>query len=295
MKPKPDATIALKPTLPFDFDLSSRINRLDKDYTHSVYFENTLYKCLEIEEKSSLISIKEKDNILKANLYGTNLARLEKTANWILSADLDLTPFYSTKDKVMTSLLETLYGLKPPRTASIYEALVIAITEQQISLKVALILQSRLVKRYGSEYKFGPQTYYSFPTPKRLASAEIADLRQLGLSRNKATFITDISRDLASGALDLESLKNDPTEKARENLLALRGVGPWTANYVLIRGFGKTDMVPYDDLGIRDSVGLFYNDGDRVSSEEAEEILSRFGKYEGIASYYLIYARFQRT
>ena len=47
--------------------------------------------------------------------------------------------------------------------------------------------------------------------------------------------------------------------------------------------------------GIRDSVGLFYNDGDRVSSEEAEEILSRFGKYEGIASYYLIYARFQRT
>ena len=57
MKPKPDATIALKPKLPFDFDLSSKTNRLDKDYTHTAYFEKTLYKCLEIEEKSSLISI----------------------------------------------------------------------------------------------------------------------------------------------------------------------------------------------------------------------------------------------
>ena len=294
MKPKPDATITLNPTLPFDFDLSSRINRLDKDYTHTAYIENTLYKVLEIEEKTSLISIKEKNSILNANLYGTNLERLEEIANWIVSADLDLTPFYSTKDKVMISLLETLSGLKPARTASVYEALLIAIAEQQISLKVALILQNRLVKRYGTEYKFGPLTFYSFPTPKRLASADIADLRQLGLSRNKATFITDISRDVASGALDLESLKNDPTEKAREKLLALRGVGPWTANYVLIRGLGRADMVPYDDLGVRDSVGLFYNDGDRVSSDEAEEILSRFGIYEGIASYYLIYARFQR-
>ena len=102
MKPKADAKIALKPTLPFDFDLSSKINRLDKDYTHTTYIEKTLYKCLEIEDKPSLISIKENNDILKADLYGSNLTRLEETANWIISADLDLTPFYSTKDKVQS-------------------------------------------------------------------------------------------------------------------------------------------------------------------------------------------------
>ena len=69
----------------------------------------------------------------------------------------------------------------------------------------------------------------------------------------------------------------------------------WTADYVLTRGLGRVDMVPYDDLGIRDAVGIFYKGGERATSEEAKSFLSRFGSYAGLAAYYLIFARFLRA
>ena len=291
MKPKPDATIVLKPKLPFDFDLSSKTYNTNKYQTHGAYIDKTLYKCLQIDEETSLITITEHNNELLANLHGNNLERLEETAKWIISAELDLAPFYKTDDKPMRTLIESNYGLKPSRTASIYEALIIAITEQQISLNVAYKIQDRLAKKYGSKYEFGPHTFYSFPTPDIISNVEIMDLRQLGLSRNKASYIIDISKKIASDGFDLESLKYVSTDEVREVMLSLRGVGPWTANYVLIRGLGRTNMVPYDDLGLRDSVGYYYRDGERVSSDEAEEIFSRFGDYKGIACFYLLFAR----
>lgn len=73
----------------------------------------------------------------------------------------------------------------------------------------------------------------------------------------------------------------------------MKGVGRWTADYVLLRGLGRLEAVPIDDLGIRDAVGLFYKGGERPTAREAEEILSRFGEQAGVAAYYLLFARFR--
>ncbi len=214
-------------------------------------------------------------------------------AAWILSSDLDLQPLYQVDDPVFAPLAERFCGLKPPRTATVFEGLVIAIIEQQIGLRVANLLQNRLVSRFGPPFKFGDLEFSAFPSPDRLAGLDPQDLRDLGLSMNKSRFILGIADGVASGDQDFELLKRMTTDEAREVLVSIKGVGRWTADYVLVRGLGRFEAVPFDDLGIRDAVGLFYKGGERASAREAEEILSRFGELAGVAAYYLLSDRFR--
>ena len=293
MGEKPTATATLYPAQPFDFNLSCGIYARTGVYTHTAYLDGVLYKCLELDGEPSLITVERGKVGLRAKLYGKGTrGQLESIASWITSSDLDINPFYAEAEGVMKPIIKRLHGLKPPRTATVYEALVIAYTEQQISLRVAMVFQTRIVERYGQLRRHGDLVFYSFPSPAVLAAADKEDLRGLGLSRNKADFITNLSKRVESGELELEPLKEMPTREVRVVLQSIRGVGEWTSDYVLVRGLGRAEMVPYDDLGTQDSVGLYYKGGVRATRREVEEVLGKFGVYAGLANYYLIYLRF---
>jgi DNA-3-methyladenine glycosylase II len=296
MEAQPLAESELRPVLPFNFALSCSINTRFGRGAHTSFVDGSLYKCFEESEAPILLKISVSDGHLIARLFGSGFkGQPEAMANWIISSDLSLKTFYLKASGPMSDLVKSLNGVKPLRTGTIFEALLIAITEQQISLKVAQNFQNRLVDRYGKSIAKDGITFRTFPSPARLSILDPSKLKEVGLSTNKSNFITGVSKRIASGELDLESLKGMTTEKAREHLLSIRGVGPWTADYVLIRGLGRVEMVPYEDLGIRDAVGLFYRGGHRVTSDEAEEILSEYGSYAGLAAYYLIFARMFRS
>jgi len=303
----------LKPFQPFDFGLSCGIYTRFEEWTHTAFLDGVLYKCFEVEGAPHLLEVFEQGDQIAARLFrqeskvppgcgsapGMNHtpepssdAKASNLASWILSSDLDLGPLYETADPAFAPLAERFRGLKPPKTATVFEALVIAIIEQQIGLRVAHVLQNRLVARHGLPVKFGEIEFSAFPSPEKLARLEPQDLRDLGLSMSKSRFILGIAEAVASGDLDLESLKKKTTEETREVLISIKGVGRWTADYVLVRGLGRLESVPYDDLGIRDAVGLFYKGGERATAREAEEVLSRFGDYAGVAAYYLLFSRF---
>jgi len=283
----------LEPVTPYNFELSCSIFSRFGRGPHTSFSGGAFYKCFEEAGNPLLLTVFPSDGRLKARLFGSDSkAKPNLIASWLLSLNLDLHPFYERADGVMSRLMKTLHGLKPPRTRTVYEALVIAITEQQIGLRIAQTFQNRLMERYGTKVQHDGETFFTFPAPERLSALDQHDLRGVGLSKNKSRFIADISKEVAAGTLNLESLKSMSTEKAREALLSIRGAGQWTADHVLIRGLGRIDMVPYDDLGIRDAVGIFYKAGARATSEEAKLFLSRFGSYAGLAAYYLIFARF---
>lgn len=308
----------VEPLQPFDFAKSCSIYSRFGDWTHTAFLDGVLYKSFEEDGAPHLLVVTERHGKIEERLFrfapettvgpssalgsrrnSENHERHETTpasaaadiASWILSSDLDLRPLYETDDPIFASLAKKLWGLKPPRTATVFEALMIAIIEQQIGLKVAATLQNRLVFRLGTAVKFKDIEFRAFPTPERLAGLEPQDLRDLGLSMNKSRFILGIAEAAVSEDSDLESLKKMGTEEAREVLVSMKGVGRWTADYVLLRGLGRLEAVPIDDLGIRDAVGLFYRGGKRLTAREAEEILSRFGELAGVAAYYLLSAR----
>ncbi len=218
-------------------------------------------------------------------------ARLREAAAWLLSAELDLRPFYrlAARHPVLVALARSLRGLKPLRPASLFEMAVIAITEQQISLAAAYHIRQRLIERFGTSR--GP--LWAFPAPQRLARAPLRALRACGLSGAKSEYIAALARKVARGTLDLEALRAMPDDEARAVLCAQRGFGPWSADYVLVRGLGRVDCVPADDLGVRDAVGKYLGGGRRVSAKTAARLLEPFAPYRGLAVFYLLVAHRQ--
>ena len=83
------------------------------------------------------------------------------------------------------------------------------------------------------------------------------------------------------------ALKTLPDEEVRSRLVTLRGWGPWSANYFLVRGLARPDCVPTDDLAIRSVVGRYLGDGTRASAAQVEQLLAPFAPYRGMAAFYL--------
>jgi DNA-3-methyladenine glycosylase II len=218
--------------------------------------------------------------------------RLRSIAEWVLFVDLDLTPFYQQvgAHTVLGSIVYRLEGLKPMRPSSLFEMAVTAVTEQQISMAAAYHIRWRVVNAFGERPPGAPEDarLVAFPTPERLAEATLEALQSCGLSRRKAEYIKDLATAIADGELDLERLKEMPDDEARAFISEWRGFGPWSADYILVRGLGRPDCVPADDLGVRTVVGEYLGDGSRMTADQAREALAPFRPYRGLAAFYLL-------
>ena len=212
------------------------------------------------------------------------------TISRMLNLDMDLRDFYENiGDKTLLRLATALRGLKVIHTQSVFEALVYAITEQQISLEVAMRIEQRIVERFGESIDFKEKKYHVFPEPERLRSME--DLRRCGLSTRKAEYIRDLSVAVMEGRFEPERLREqERTDDIINELCAFRGIGPWTAKMTVIRSMPRYDVFPADDVGIRRCIAHYYFNGKRISPQEAEEVSARWGKYRGLAAYYLFRA-----
>jgi DNA-3-methyladenine glycosylase II len=217
---------------------------------------------------------------------------LRPIAAWVLFADLDLSPFYRQIDPhpLLGPVAERLRGLKPIRPPSLFEMAVTAVTEQQISMAAAYQIRARVVNTFGDRPPDAPggDQLVAFPTPDRLAKASLEELHACGLSRRKAEYIHGLAEAIVEGQIDLDELRELPDDDARAVIEAWRGFGPWSANYILVRGLGRPDCVPAADLGVRTVVGEYLGDGTRLTAEEVREALAPFEPYRGMVAFYLL-------
>ena len=191
----------------------------------------------------------------------------------------------------MSQIAKQLYGLKNPTTPTVFESLVDSIIEQQISIKVAIALEEKLIKKFGDHLEVEGEICFGFPTPQALAVASVDQIQQVGLSRRKAEYIREVAELIVAGKLDLEHLKNleDAQEIIRE-LDAVRGIGVWTAELTMLRGMQRLDALPADDLGIRRVISTYYCDGRTLKRLRQEKSLKAWGTRKGLAAFYLIIA-----
>jgi DNA-3-methyladenine glycosylase II len=193
----------------------------------------------------------------------------------------------------MRTIAAKLRGLRPVRPPTTFESIIIAITEQQISLHAAIAIRSRLVEKYGDTVVRGARVFYAFPMPESLAKARPADLREVGLSATKARCITEFSRKIAGDEFDLDRLTQMDDSQVVTELTKFRGIGKWTAEYALVRGMGRANSLPADDLGIQRAVSQAYLGNRKVSAKEVRTTLTqKFAPYAGIAAFYLMYYLF---
>jgi DNA-3-methyladenine glycosylase II len=211
---------------------------------------------------------------------------LREAAEWVVLSQLDLSPFYSLSQKHLRlgPIINQLHGLKHLRPATIFEMAVIAVTEQQISLAAAYRIRYRIVEKFGQKI----DDLRLFPGPHDLSKASLQELASCGLSSRKAQYIRDFARDVSEGTLNLDSIKSMDNDEARAFIEGQRGFGRWSANYILIRGLGRVDSVPSDDLAIRTILGQYLGNGSRMNAAEVEVALEPFKPFRGLAVFYFL-------
>ena len=215
--------------------------------------------------------------------------RVQRVIAQQFATELDVAPFYRTTsgDKVLTKLNSRFRGMRIPQAPTVYECVVCAILEQQVNLTFAHQVKSALVKTYGEQVDFEGQQYNVFPEPHVLAAASPADFLKIQVSGPKARYIIGISRAVADGKVDLETLCSVPSDEAHARLVEHKGVGPWTAEYVCLRALGKLDHLPSADVGLQKAVQFFYRLRKMPTPARVEQIGKQWTGWRSYATFYL--------
>ncbi len=168
-----------------------------------------------------------------------------------LGLQLDLAPFYrlAKRHPRLLALVRPFIGMRPPRFPTLHEALVSAVACQQISLPLGIRLLNRLAEAYGIAVSRRRASRHAFPRPETLAQLKPVGLRTLGFSMQKARTVIGLSCLLIEGHLWPEDIENVDDAAIHNHLCAVTGVGPWTADYVFLRGLGRLNVFPVNDSG----------------------------------------------
>jgi len=216
---------------------------------------------------------------------------LSTTLDWMFSFSQDLASLYNfmNKDSVLGDLKLKFYGLKAGSMgATVFECIIKAIIQQQISIRVAFSITNRMVTRFSEQVEAEGVIYYDFPTAERLAEATLEEIRQCGLSWRKAEYIKGIAEKAAAGEFDTEGLRSLSNEQVTETLKKFRGVGTWTAEMVLSAGLKRNACIPAGDLGVRRTISRIYSDNERILSEaEVRRIAEEWGEFTKDIVYYI--------
>jgi DNA-3-methyladenine glycosylase II len=297
---------SIRPEPPFDFKRSAQIHSRFRNSLPDLYENNFYMRVLQTDKRPVLVSVSSLGTIRKPRLSvhtypflnnNSETAQLRHILGSMFQQTFDFERFYAVakKDATMRTIAKRLRGLRPIRPPTVFESVIIAITEQQISLHAAIAIRSRLIQRYGDTITRWGRVFYGFPTPELLANAKPAGLRKVGLSASKARCIREFSKKISNDEFSLERLSQMRDDQAVAELKRFRGIGEWTAKYALVRGMGRANSLPADDLGIRRAVSEAYFKGRKISAEEARVTLTKkFAPYSGVAAFYLMYYLFWR-
>ena len=196
-------------------------------------------------------------------------------------------------DPLIANLAIRHRGFRPVLQADLLTALVRCISAQQVNLRWAATVRRRLAEMFGEAYSIAGHVVYRL-APERLASLQIADIRTLQFTNRKAEYIINTARAVAEGGLNITDLAALPDDEVIAKLTAIRGLGLWTAEWVLARTLGRP-RVSAGDLGVRRAIGIAYLGGAMASPEEVRRATAHWGRAAALAQGLLLHAQHERT
>ena len=203
----------------------------------------------------------------------------------LLGLDDDASAFARLARKLgLARLVNGREQLRISRTPSIYEGVLWSIIGQQINFPFACLLKRRLFELAGTAIGAG---LIAPPLPAEVARLEVSDLVPLQFSRQKADYVISVSRLIADGKLDLEALRNGSATRAERALLEVRGLGPWSVNYIMMRALGFADCVPYGDTGVTSGLQSLLKLETRPDIDATRRLMAVFSPHRSLATAHL--------
>jgi AraC family transcriptional regulator of adaptative response / DNA-3-methyladenine glycosylase II len=275
----------------FSRDVHSLTERLEGDlYTSAVLLGGgpaILVMKLETKSVRVEVSAPPASSTIKENKRTTlpSLVEAHAIAVGLLGLDQDAAAFVRLAKRLgLTRLTAERNELRISQTHSVYEGMLWSIIGQQINFAFACLLRRRLVERAGVALGNG---LYAPPTPQAVAALTIDDLLPLQFSRSKADYVIATSRLVVDGKLDLDSLRHMSATRAERTLLAIRGLGPWSVNYIMMRALGFPDCVPLGDTGVTSGLLALLKLDERPDIDATKRLMTVFSPYRSLATTHL--------
>ncbi len=291
----------LKPNPPFRLDLTVWVlrrqphNLIDqwdgRIYTRILIFNQKPVK-IEVSQPGKeriRFDVRTEERISPSRLKPPVIAAIEK----MLGIRRDLSSLYANarRHNALDPLSARFLGMKPPRFPSIFEALINTVACQQVSLHVCIELLNRLAKKYGRSWTGQGESLHAFPLPDDLTAADPLSLRNLGFSMNKARTIIALARESLQKDAEFENLADLSDEAAIEYLQRQKGIGRWSAEYVLLRGLGRLHIFPGEDAGAQKSLQLLLGLKEKPDLKNIRKLTLPWHPYAGFWYFHFLLAK----
>ncbi len=219
-------------------------------------------------------------------LDSDTMAQLDTALRNILGLQIDPAPFveFVTDDALLGALARRQTGLRIVQSASVFEALTWAVIGQQINLTFAIALRRTFIQQAGRQHSSG---LWCYPEAADVARLSADALTSRKFSRSKADTLLRLARLLADGALDLTLSAHNDIAAISRALLAIKGIGPWTVNYGLLRGYAYADCSLHGDVAIRAALQHLLGEPDKPDMARTERILAAYRPHRTMAAAHL--------
>jgi DNA-3-methyladenine glycosylase II len=291
----PDSLLTIVP--PADFNMKECLvflGRSDQELLHHLEGEY-LYKLIKIENELILLKISSDCNRLKIEFPHTrpserHFEEINAYVCELFDLERELSGFYemASKDPVLQQITSKQYGLRMIGIPDLFEALTWAIMGQQINLTFAYTLKKRFIELYGEKLEHEGRTFWLYPGPERIASLKVDDLRKLQFTTRKAEYVITVAEAMSSGKLSKEKLQSlKEPGKQREALIQLKGVGAWTADYVMMKCLLEPAAFPIADVGLHNAIKSQLQLEKKPSVDEIMKLAKHWSGWEAYATFYL--------
>lgn len=269
------------------------LNRSDQEIVHVIH-EEGVYKLLKINDSIILCRIVYNDQVLAVHFPIEVPSTEEKRevvrfiCEWF-DLDRNVELFYQAaeQDQLLSRLTLTYRGLRMIGIPNLFEALTWAIIGQQINLTFAYKLKRRFIEKYGEYITFKGKTFWLFPQPEKIAILTVKELRALQFSTRKAEYVIGVARLIRDGYVTKDDLQGKDYDTIKQALVAIRGIGNWTADYVLMKCFRRANALPIADVGLHNALKIQLGLDKKPSIKEIEVIATNWEGWQAYATFYL--------
>jgi AraC family transcriptional regulator of adaptative response / DNA-3-methyladenine glycosylase II len=274
-------------TLPYGYALGYLRRALSRDL-HSITERLTgdnYTAAVQLSTGRALLRLRLSPAMVTAKIDSGSAAEAHALVIALLGLDQDAAAFARLAKRLgLARLVAGRPELRISQTHSVFDGLLWSIIGQQINFPFACLLKRRLIERTGLPLAEG---LVAPPTPAAVAALQPADLLPLQFSRQKADYIIQTARLIVDGKLDLPALRSMSATRAERTLLAVRGLGPWSVNYLMMRALGLADCVPLGDTGVTSGLQVLLKLEERPDVDATRRLMAVFSPHRSLATAHL--------
>jgi len=278
-------------TQPYRLDLTvEALRRLASNAVDVLGDDGAYYRALAVDGEPEVVRVVQLDDRrIEVQASGMRARNATAIVRRMLGVEVDVSDWLERSQQLpwLGRIARECSGVKPPRYATLWEAAAHAIVFQQISIYAASAIMTRLVESLGERVDVNGTTLHTFPTPSALLDASDDVLKAAGLSTNKRIHLRALAGAIRDGDIDDATIESMPTTLAAEALVRVRGIGPWSAAVVLLRGFGRLDTFPMRDSGVARTIKALSGDPDI----DIDAVLDVLGPTRGMLYFHLLLGR----